>query len=252
MMAKKLPYFKFYPSEWFVGDITLCSIEAQGLFINIINFYWLKDCSICLANVKQRFSNASAQLNELLEHNIIKVDEQENVIIDFLDEQMQEFIDVRAKRAIAGTKGGRASAKQMLSKRQAKSSNIDKNKVDKNRVYNLKEGYIKKYPNALKIVKHFIKTLETDSRYIPKSDKQKLEWLKVAQWSINQMGEHGYEKVIDIIDYFRNGHADNNNFSWGDNWLSLKKLQNKNKDGVTYLDYFWEKAKEKFEYGSKK
>lgn len=132
-MAKELPYFKFDPSEWITGDITLCSMEAQGLFINICTYYWKKDCSICLANVKQRFSKWEASLKELLEHNIILLDEDENVIINFLDEQMSEFIDIREKRAIAGAKGGKANAKQMLSKRKAKSSNKDKIREEKKR-----------------------------------------------------------------------------------------------------------------------
>ena len=40
-MAKELPYFKFYPGIYITGDVTLCSLEAQGLFINICSFYWL-------------------------------------------------------------------------------------------------------------------------------------------------------------------------------------------------------------------
>ena len=54
-MSTKLPYFKFYTGEWIKGDITLCSISSQGLFINLCTFYWMKDCSMCLANAKQRF-----------------------------------------------------------------------------------------------------------------------------------------------------------------------------------------------------
>ena len=33
-MAKDLPYFKFFCSEWNDGDITLEDFNLQGLFIN--------------------------------------------------------------------------------------------------------------------------------------------------------------------------------------------------------------------------
>lgn len=129
-MAKELPYFRFYPSEYLTGDITLCDEAIQGLFIQVCCYYWMKDCSISLANAKQRFSNCLSLLEQLLKQNILKVDSKGNIIIEFLDEQMNEFIDVSGKRAIAGRKGGIAKAKQMLSKRIAK-ANIEEKSIDK-------------------------------------------------------------------------------------------------------------------------
>lgn len=131
-MAKELPYFKYFPSEWVTGDITLCSMETQGLFTNLCAYYWMKNCSMSLANAKQRFNKHKANITELLEFGIIKTDENENVIINFLDKQMNEFVDVAEKRALAGAKGGKAKAKQLLSKTKAKHSNkeIDK-EIDK-------------------------------------------------------------------------------------------------------------------------
>ena len=64
------------------------------------------------------------------------------------------------------------------------------------------------------------------------------------------MGKHGVAKVMDIIDYIRSGNFDKDNgySNWIKNWQTLKKLQNTNGEGATYLDYFWEQTKEKFEY----
>ena len=115
--------------------------------------------------------------------------------------------------------------------------------------------FAKEYPNAVKIVQIFLKTLDEDSRYRPKTDTKKLEWMKCAQWAINQMGKHGNEKVIDIIEYFRNpDNTDNGKFNWADNFRSLMKLKKTNSEGVTYLDYFWEElnSKEVLEYGNQK
>lgn len=121
-MSKELPYFKFYPGEWMTGDITLCSMSSQGLFINICSYYWKKECSMSLANAKQRFSKDVASINELLEQSILKVDSDDNIIIKFLDDQMGEFVNISQKRANAGKTGGLAKAKQMLKFAKAKSS----------------------------------------------------------------------------------------------------------------------------------
>ena len=86
--------------------------------------------------------------------------------------------------------------------------------------------------------------MEEDSRFRPRTDKQKLDWLKCAQWAINQMGEYGDEKVADIIDIIREDKF------WVDKFNSLLKLQTKNKENVLFLDYFWEKVKNKVEYGT--
>jgi len=107
-------------------------MEAQGIFVNILGFYWNKNCSMSLANAKQRFSKHIAGFNQLLESAIIKVDKNDNIIINFLDEQMNEFIDVSEKRAIAGKLGGLAKAKQMPKFAKAKRSNIDK-EIDKDK-----------------------------------------------------------------------------------------------------------------------
>lgn len=148
-MAKELPYFKYFPSEWVTGDITLCSLEAQGLFINICSFYWMKNCSMSLANAKQRFSKHLASLKELLDFGIIKVNESDNIVINFLDEQMNEFINISEKRAKAGHSGGKAKAKQLLKFAKAKASNIDKEEdIDKD---NIIEEIYKEYPSKCPI-----------------------------------------------------------------------------------------------------
>ena len=87
-MAKDLPYFKFYPGEWLAGNITLCSLEAQGVFINFCAYYWQANASICLTIAKARFKQNENALNELFEYDILKVDDANNVIINFLDNQM--------------------------------------------------------------------------------------------------------------------------------------------------------------------
>ena len=115
-MAKELPYFKFQPSEWVTGDITLCSMEAQGLFINLCCYYWMKDCSISLSNAQQRFSNCITSFEELQNNEIFMVNTNGDIVIAFLDEQMEKFEDISIKRSKSGSMKAKANDKQMISK----------------------------------------------------------------------------------------------------------------------------------------
>lgn len=105
-MAKELPYFKFEPSQWENGNIQLCSLEAQGVFINICSMYWqrLGNLPYKLALVKICRGNEKT-IKSLIENGVVKVDE--NLIkIDFLDQQLDEFKIISSKRAESGRKGG--------------------------------------------------------------------------------------------------------------------------------------------------
>jgi hypothetical protein len=95
-MAKKkkeddgaLPYFKFFMSEWIGKDITLCSLSAQGLFINLCAHYWLDKGNMSYRKMKLRFKRKQKHFDELITNNIIKLNEDE-VRISFLDQQLIE------------------------------------------------------------------------------------------------------------------------------------------------------------------
>jgi hypothetical protein len=100
-MAKELPYFKFFCSEWSDGDITLESFESQGLFINICSYYWSNSCKITLTKLKKKFKGFDSLIEELVESGIIKV-ENDNVLINFLNEQLTEREDSSIKKSLAG------------------------------------------------------------------------------------------------------------------------------------------------------
>ena len=84
-MAKELPYFQFEPAEYLTKDITLCSLESQGLFINIVCFYWQRGCSLPLATLKRRFNHPEI-IKELIDENVIKINGGGGCI-EFLDKQ---------------------------------------------------------------------------------------------------------------------------------------------------------------------
>lgn len=141
-MAKDLPYFKFVVNEWITGDITLEALNVQGLFINLCAWYWSKECVLSLDNAKKKFSNCKAIAFENLENSgAIKINEEGYIIINFLDEQFEEFRSISEKRSVIGMLGGRgnkANAKQMQSNsfsesKQKKATRQDKKKQEETR-----------------------------------------------------------------------------------------------------------------------
>jgi len=128
-MAKALPFFKFYCSEWSDGDITLESFETQGMFINICAYYWSNECVLELSKVRKRFKSNIELLNLLIEINLLKV-EGEYIKINFLDEQKLE----RKGQSKVKSKGGLASAEaRRLAKIQ---QNLNTNPTENEHVLN--------------------------------------------------------------------------------------------------------------------
>lgn len=107
-MAKELPYFKFYVSEWNDGDITLEDLETQGLFINICSVYWSKKGQITLTKLKRRFSQVKpTAFDSLINEGIIKIIDNDLISISFLNEQIEESNKRSIQNAKNGAKGGR-------------------------------------------------------------------------------------------------------------------------------------------------
>lgn len=105
-MAKEIPYFKFYIGDWSNGDITLESFELQGVFINICAYYWSKDCSVTIDNVKKKFRQVSSHVDELITCNCLKI-VGDNISISFLNEQFDSKEIQKAINRNNGSLGGR-------------------------------------------------------------------------------------------------------------------------------------------------
>jgi hypothetical protein len=101
-MAKDSPWFKFIPSEWNDGQISLCSYAAKGLFSDLIALYWSREGDLlrdfAVAKIK-----ADADLwQELFARDIYTLNEGK-IVIKFLDEQLFERVETskKAKESIA-------------------------------------------------------------------------------------------------------------------------------------------------------
>lgn len=117
-MAKELPYFKFFCSEWNDGDITLEDFKTQGLFINICSYYWSNECDLTFKTLKKKFKHNTDDIDYLLSEGLIKCLD-DNLSISFLDEQKLE----REKQSKVKSKGGKASAEARRLKKLEQESN---------------------------------------------------------------------------------------------------------------------------------
>lgn len=128
-MAKDLPYFKFFCSEWSDGDITLESYEAQGVFINVCSYYWSNECKVEHKKLLKKFRGSEEIISNLINENIFKIDEEQNVLISFLDEQQSE----RNKKSKIKSRGGKASAEARKLKKQ---QNVNTSSTENEHVLN--------------------------------------------------------------------------------------------------------------------
>ena len=120
-MSKELPYFQYEPAEYLAGDIVICSLQAQGLFAIIQCLYWQKECSLNARQVLKRYNHEDL-LDELVEESIIKIDDQGEIQISFLDEQFEELLKRKKRLSKAGKKG--AEAKKEKLKTSAASASV--------------------------------------------------------------------------------------------------------------------------------
>lgn len=126
----ELTFFKFIPSQWDNGNIQLCSYASKGLFADICSTYWVRQGELPYAYVLQKHCKGDATLlQELIDNEVIVISEK-NIIIQFLDEQLTEFIVISDKRRAAANKRWGASAMQV----QSTSNAIREDKIREDKI----------------------------------------------------------------------------------------------------------------------
>lgn len=110
-MGKELPYFKFNAKAWLTGDICKKNKAVKGVFIDVISYYWDRDCIVSVDKLKDWFEADIDEINTLIKAEIIKIDSDKNVIIEFLIEQLDELKGIKKTNAENGKKGGRPPKK---------------------------------------------------------------------------------------------------------------------------------------------
>lgn len=182
-MATELPYFRFIVNKWQNGQISIEAYEIQGLFISICGYYWLRDCTVTLAMLQQKFSNATPQMfQKLIDLDILKHEKRHDKIqIDFLNIQFDLLSEKRKVRQAAGSKGGKAKAK-LKQKPSYKDKENYKDKI------NSIEGRKLKFAHALEpfLDKYGREMLLNFNRYWNEPDKEnkKLKFEMQKTWDL--------------------------------------------------------------------
>jgi len=234
-MAKELPYFKFEPSEWDNGNIQMCSKESKGLFIDLCSMYWSRLGEMPYALALQKHCNGSKDALQDLENNEIIRVEDGQIIIEFLDEQLDEFQKTSEKRRMAANKRwSDASALQVHSKSNA--IRVDKKKEDKSRVDKKKEQVTKNKEQVNEICNFAWSLFPEDVRPEKNDIKEMNRWRDSMEKLIRIDGKEPTE-IKKVVAWARKDEW------WQSRFLSPLKLRKKNKDGIKYYDYFNENRK---------
>ncbi len=131
----KLQWFKVSPSDWMMGKIQRCSEITQARFLRLCCLYWNKETNLTEEDARIEIDDEHFDL--LLKKKIISSDD-ENIFIDFLDEQFDKILETSKKASKAGKASAakrKASAKQKVNDRSTTVQQIptDKIREDKKR-----------------------------------------------------------------------------------------------------------------------
>lgn len=120
-MGKELPWFKFEPNTWSNGNIQMCSRDSKGLFMDLCALYWPRLGELPYALALQKLCNGDeSAFKELLKYEIFGV-VNDQIVIQFLDEQLSERDEISEERRKAAKKRwSDANALQNTSKGNAR------------------------------------------------------------------------------------------------------------------------------------
>lgn len=181
-MAKELPYFKFEPAEYLTKDISFCSLQAQGLFINICSYYWQRSCKLTKEQLLKRL-NHEIELNELIKEGVIDLID-DNIFIKFLDNQLNEVENKSKTNSVNGSKGGRPKKNPIESEikpnenpieSETKGIREDKIREDKIKVNKRVNKFTP--PTILEVEVYF-----TENGYTKQSGTKAFNYYNIADW----------------------------------------------------------------------
>jgi hypothetical protein len=119
----ELPYFKFFTADWLGGAIQGADMETQGIFINLCAMAWKNGGAIEASERTARRLHVSskclANAIQVLTADGCLIETEGGYSTKFILEQLSERTKLSVIRSAAGSKGGKAKAKQMPSKCQA-------------------------------------------------------------------------------------------------------------------------------------
>lgn len=149
----KLQWFKFSPSDWFMGKITRCDEVTQLRFLRLCCLYWNKETNLSIEDAKIEVDDDV--YSTLLSKKIIK-ESDDNISIEFLDLQFDKILETSRQASEAGKASAEKRRKIAERPFNDRSTTVQRNPTDKIREEEIREDKKKrfsifwdKYPNKI-------------------------------------------------------------------------------------------------------
>lgn len=205
-MAKELPYFQFEPAQYLTGNIQFCSLDAQGLFINICAIYWQRECNLTLSQIKKKYDKLDL-ISELIDNDVLKTNS-DIIDIEFLNEQFETITKSKSRLSDAGRKGAlikkQATLKPPLNMASTTLKQLDKIREDKIREDNIINGWFSDFENGNELIE------------IARINNFKVEQVKKKLIEFRTYAELEYSTYGKFVSHFKN-------------WIRLNPPTNLNK-----------------------
>ncbi len=206
-MAKDLPYFKFFCSEWNDGNITLEDYKVQGVFINVCSYYWSKECILDSKTLYKRFKDAKEEIDILMSEGYLKT-ENNDIVINFLIEQKED----REETSRLRSKGGKASAEARRLKKLQQETNKDSTQAQ-----------------------HVLKSCSTETQLLReekrREEKKTIASTKVDTKDFSDEIKNLYKKLLPLFDVKDRPKSKDAHIKWADALDKLNRL-----DGYTFKE----------------
>ena len=136
-----LQWFKFSPADWMMGRIQRQPAQVQVDFLRVCCQYWKNEGNYSIEDAKLE---AMDSYDVLVKYKIIK-ENNDNVVIEFLDEQLDGIEEKRKQASEAGKRSAEArkrrtesndrstTVKQPLNEPSTESNRVEKSRVEKSR-----------------------------------------------------------------------------------------------------------------------
>jgi len=85
------PFFKLDVGDWNSGDIQFLTFREKGVFIDLCSYYWYKDTELYIDKWFRRNPDTEEEMENLKNEEIIIVNEDDKIVIPFLDKQIEEM-----------------------------------------------------------------------------------------------------------------------------------------------------------------
>ncbi len=196
------------------------SIGATGLYSYL--FSHSADQQITIEFISQHFKEGKdairSKINELIENGYL---ERERV----LDKGKFKGYNYKLKSH---------PKRKNRNREKPKSENPTQSNTNNTNNNNIRNTNISFNDNLLKIYPHFLQLFPT--KYQPKTESQTNKWIECLN-KLNTIDGYDFKKLWLMVKFIRDHEF------WSEHFLTLLKLRNKDKNGIRYVDKYFETYK---------